>query len=89
MIISMLLNVLYGITWVILTPIRLLPDVTVNSTFASAIVTAIGYYAILYSIAPTTITAIVTTLLFIILIEVAIIVYKIIMWFIRRLPTQS
>jgi hypothetical protein len=87
MITSALINVIYYVLYGITSPIRLLPDVVLPSGFTSAMTTASGYYTSLNSILP--LDTMITLLGIYITIEVAYLSYKLIMWLIKRFPTQS
>lgn len=87
MITSGILYMIYGVVWLIVSPILLLPDVSISSGFSTALTTAISYISVFDSILPITTLFIIIGL--IMGIEIAIAVYKIIMWVIRRIPTQS
>ena len=87
MIIAIFTNFIYALIYVITSPIRLLPDVALPSSFTGAIITANGYISSLNTILP--IDTIITLLLLYIGVEVAYFGYKLIMWLIKRFPTQS
>lgn len=87
MIVTLLLNMIYGILWVILAPVRLLPDITLSNSFITSIETASGYLSSLNNFVP--IDTIITLLGIFIAIELAYLSYKLIMWFVKRFPTQS
>ena len=85
MIITAFLNLVFVFLQFILTPISLLGDVVINSGFTNALSTASGYYHSLNAILP------VDTMLEIfgvsLAIEGAYLLYKIIMWIIRKIPS--
>lgn len=87
MITDFILLVVYNTINLLLFPIQFLPDVEASSTVITAITTATSYIAVFNNFLP--LGAIFTILSTILLIEIAIMVYKIIMWVIRRIPTQS
>lgn len=87
MILDFLLYIIYSIVWLITYPLRLLADITVESGFASAIDTATHYLANLNSFLP--LGTILTIFSLILAIELIVAIYKIIMWIIRRIPSQS
>lgn len=87
MIISSLLNLIYIIIGLILTPLSNLPNVVLDSNFETAITNAGGYYHSLNAILP------VDTMLQIlgvsVVIEGAYLTYKLIMWVIQKIPTLN
>lgn len=87
MIISALLLIIYYLVYALTYPLRYLSDVSANSSFTSAITTVNGYLAAWNDFLP--ITTIFQVFAAIIAIELVIAVYKVIMWIIRRFPTQS
>jgi len=87
MITSLLLAIVYGFVWIVSSPLRLLPDVSLPADVLSSINTAAGYIqAVSYALPATTILAIFASVLGV---EALILSYKGIMWLIRRIPTQS
>lgn len=84
MITTALLLILYGVISLLLTPISLLADVTLNGNFASSLTTASGYYHALNSILP------VDTMLIIfgisLTFELAYLTFKVIMWVLAKIP---
>jgi len=87
MITTLFLNLIYAIIYVLTTPIRALPDVALDGGFGVAITTASGYLSSFDSFIP--VTTILTLLALYISIEVAYLTYKLIMWLVKRFPTQS
>jgi hypothetical protein len=87
MITATFLNLIYYILYGITSPIRLLPDVSLPAGFTSAMTTASSYYSSLNAILP--LDTILILLGIYIAIEVAYLTYKLIMWLIKRFPTQS
>ena len=87
MIITAFLNIIYSLLQLIVIPISSLNDVSMSSSFASSITTANGYLSSFNNFVPLdTIGQIIVLFLSI---EGAILTYKLIMWVIRRIPTQS
>lgn len=86
MIISGILYAIFGVVWVILAPLRLLPEVSMPSGITNAIVAISGYLAALYAMAPITTAALVAIIGLVLTVEAAILVYKGIMWVIRKIP---
>lgn len=87
MIITGILDLVYGFIFLITSPIRLLPDVALDSNFGSSLTTAGGYLHPLNIILP------VDTMLQILLIslgiELAYLMFKVIMWVIAKIPTLN
>ena len=85
MILTGLLNLIFVILGLILSPLINVADVTLSSNFSSAITNASGYYHSLNSILP------VDTMLQILgvslVMEGAYLTYKLIMWVIQKIPT--
>lgn len=87
MIISGILYFLYWIVLLLMSPILLLADVTLEAGAGLAITSAMAYIANFNDILPLlTLFEIIGIILGI---EVIVAGYKIIMWILRRLPTQS
>jgi hypothetical protein len=87
MIVGIIVNLIYGLVWLVLAPIRLLPDVSLPSDIAAAISTAGGYlYAVDFVLPVSSLLAIFALFLSI---EGGILTWKGINWILRRLPTQS
>lgn len=87
MIIKGFIDMIYGLIYLITLPITLLPDVSLPAGFTNAITTANGYLRSLDVIIP--IQTVLTLLGIYIAIELAYFTYKLIMWLIKRFPTQS
>jgi len=87
MIVAGFINIIYSLIYALTSPFRLLPDVSLSGNFASAISTANGYIHSLDFIVP--MDTIINLLGMYIIIETAYLTYKIIMWLIKRFPTQS
>lgn len=87
MIVSFLLFILYNFIVVITSPLRILPDVTLPANIVSAIASANSYLSAIDFIFPT--GSFVTIFATIIGIEVLIMLYKIIMWVLRKIPGIS
>lgn len=84
MIITALLKVVYYFILAITTPLRALSDVVLSSNFTDAIATANGYYGALNTLLPvdTMIQILGISLLF----ESLYLIYKIIMWVVKKIP---
>lgn len=85
MIISTILTILYYVIFGLVYPIRFLPDVSLPSDITSAITTAGGYLYAFDSIIPT--TPILTIIGLFLTIEGFILLFKVINWLIRKIPT--
>lgn len=86
MIISKLANIIIGAVYLL---VSLLPDVSTNSAFGSAMSTASGYISTAYSFMPVITASLLAILIFDVAFESGYFLYKIIYWIIRRFPTQS
>lgn len=89
MITAALLLTWYGLVLIITSPIRLLPDVSLPAGIVSSISSSNNYIAAIYQILPYTIAALLIALGIVITIEGFIILFKIINWVIRKIPTIS
>lgn len=87
MIISWFLYAIYGVVYVLTFPFRVFSDVTVDTGIGGSITTATQYIATWNNIL--SLSTILACFSIIIGVELIIASYKIIMWVIRRLPTQS
>jgi hypothetical protein len=87
MIIDVLLTFIYLIVATVTYPITLLPDASLSPNIASMIATANGYTAPLNAFVP--LDTIVAVVAIVLVVDAGIFTYKIIMWAIKRLPTQS
>jgi hypothetical protein len=87
MITAVLLNILFGIVWVITYPLRVFDDVSLPADIASSISTANGYLFALDYVAP--VSTLLTIFALFLTIEGGILTWKAINWLLRRLPTQS
>jgi hypothetical protein len=87
MITNLIINALYAIVYLISSPLRLLNNVVIPDSFNTAILTVGGYLKALDTILP--IDTILLLLGISITIELAYFSYKVIMWIIKRFPTQS
>jgi hypothetical protein len=87
MIIKLFTDAMYALIYVITSPIRLLPDVSLPIAFTNAITTANGYISSINTIIP--VDTIILLIKLYIVIELAYFTYKLIMWLIKRFPTQS
>lgn len=82
-----LLWLFYSVTNLLLWPITILDDVSVDSGFGAAISNLLGDFANLNGFLP--LDSLFSVIGIILAIELVIAGYKIIMWVIRRFPTQS
>jgi len=84
MITAGILLLIYGFIWVILLPIRFLPDATLPAGIATAVSSIGGYLGAIDNFFPlSTLLAVLGT---IISVEGAIMLYKLTMWAIRKIP---
>lgn len=87
MITSLILNAFYGLIWLVLAPIRALPNASLPEGLADALSSAGQYVSPLNTVVPVpTITAVVVAL---VSIEGFMLLWKGINWILRRIPTQS
>jgi hypothetical protein len=85
MIITGLIYALYGVIYLITSPLRLLSDVVLDVNISNAITTASGYIGGLNAVIPVgTILAVFGIFL---AVEVGILLWKGINWLIRKIPT--
>jgi len=87
MITGIFFNIIYGLVVLITYPIRILPDVSLSPEISNAISNINGFLAGLNVILP--ISTLLAVLGAVLGIELAIFGYKVVMWIIKRLPTQS
>jgi len=85
MITTIILFLIYGLLFVIISPIRLLPDVSLPVEITQNITTFRGYLTSIDAIFPITTLLIIFGLL--LSVELAIFTYKVIMWLIKKIPT--
>lgn len=67
----------------------ILPTVSATGTISSSITTASSYISSLYAFIPYITITVLAILTFDLIFEGAYLIYKIVYWVIRRLPTQS
>lgn len=84
MITSAILTLLYGLIYVVISPLRLLPDVSLTGDIASAIATASNYLASVSFILP--VASLVAVFGLILVVEGGILTFKGINWLIRKIP---
>lgn len=87
MIITGLLDLIFFFLSIILLPLSALGDVTLPTSFATAITNASGYYNSLNTILP--VDTMLSILGLSLAIEGAYITYKLIMWVIQKIPTLN
>ena len=87
MITNAFINLLFGIVWLLTSPIRLLSDVTLNSNFTSALYTAGGYYHSLNTILPVDTMIVIFSISLVI--ELGYLIWKAINWGIKKIPMIS
>jgi len=85
MIVNTLLLALYGIISLLLTPIKLLDDVSLDPNVHNSILTARTYLANINIVLP--VSTILAILGIILTIETFILLYKAVNWLIRKIPT--
>jgi len=87
MIVTAFLNIVYSFVFVITAPLRLFSNVSLPAALTTSLTTAGEYLTAVQQFFP--ITAMLSVLAFVLSVEVAIGIYKGIMWLIKRIPTQS
>lgn len=87
MITTIFLNVIYVLVYAITSPLRLASNVVLPSGVSTSITAIGGYLSAVDNIIPVSI--LLTILAQVIVVDTAIFGYKIIMWLIKRFPTQS
>ena len=85
MILTLILNLIYYLIKLLLSPLLLFSDVTLPANVSATITSANNYLAGMAQIAP--IYTIISVIALIVGMEVAIFGYKFIMWVIRKIPT--
>lgn len=88
MITTAILIMIYVIVNLLVTPLMFLPSVSLESSFSVALAGLGHYLSNLIDIFPP-LSTVFSILLLIFAVELGVAVYKIIMWVIRRIPTQS
>jgi hypothetical protein len=86
MITSAFLNLFFGRVSTIL---GWLPDVSLNSAFGSAISTGSSYISAIHSFIPLLTITLLAIVAFDVLFESGYLLFKVVYWVIRRIPTQS
>jgi len=87
MITNAILFVLLKVLYLVLTPIRLLPDITLPASVSNAISTVSQYLSSVNTLIP--IDQLLTILGALLSIEALILTYKIIMWVVKKIPTLN
>jgi hypothetical protein len=86
MITTGILYVLLAFITVLLSPFRLMPDVSLPASITAAITSADASISSMYAIAPFTTTALLVAIGLVIIVEEFILAWKIAMWLIKKLP---
>jgi len=89
MITYFLIVIFYALIATILSPLLLLPDVALDSQMGSSIATIGSYFGMIWSTIPLTLTALVASIVIIVVAENHIFFYKLIRWFYRKIPGVS
>jgi len=87
MIITLFLASVFGVLWLLTAPLRLLSDVVLPADIASAVTTANGYLSSFDEFLP--ISAIITILGLMFIIEIVIVGYRVVMWVLTKIPGIS
>lgn len=87
MVIDVIIGFIYSVVSTLLSPITSLPDASLSSDVSNAFTQARGFLHALDFVLPyTTLFSIIGL---VVAIEAGILVYKVIYWLIKRIPTQS
>ena len=89
MIIAVILQLILAALFVVITPILLLPDVSLPGNVSSAIATAGGYIGLIAEVAPATIVSIMAIFALVLIIENTHFGYKLIRWVYQKIPGVS
>lgn len=84
MIFTAIIYTLYGVIWLITSPLRILSDVVLDSNIANAITTSSGYIGGLNAVIP--VTTILAVFGIFLVVEIGILLWKGINWIIRKIP---
>lgn len=84
MITSLLLSLIYGFIWLLISPIRLFPDVVLPADIGTAIAQASIYLSMIDFVFP--VYVLLTIVAGVLGIDAVIFGYKVIMWVIRKIP---
>ena len=87
MIVTALLNLIYWIVFLLTSPLRLLPDVTLPAGLTAAVATASGYISSMNSFLP--VDTLLQIFFTIISIELLVLTYRLIVWVITKIPGIS
>ena len=87
MIVTGILYLIYFAVLAITSPLRLLSDVSLPSTFTDTIATASGYISSVNEFIP--VDTMISVLLAMLAIEVIVLSYKLIMWVLTKIPGVS
>lgn len=87
MISTMFLYIIYGLVYGLTSPLRLLEDVTLNTSLSSAAINAYNYINTIVDLFPT--LTLITVFLIYIAVHNYMSIYKFIQFILRRIPTQS
>lgn len=86
MIVYILVGILIAFVAVIITPLALLPDVSLPASIAAAISTLGHYVGMIWSIAPLTFSALFISIVVIVGVETKVFSYKSIKWLYNKIP---
>jgi hypothetical protein len=82
-----LLVIVISLVDLLLAPIRLLPDATLNPNITTALTQVGGYLSVMDAIFP--VSTLLQVLGAVLVVEAAIFTYKVIYWIIKKIPTIS
>lgn len=84
MITSIILYMIYGTAWIVLSPMRLLDDATLPAGLTTALASVSDYLSSVNTFVP--VDSFLTIAGILLTIESAIFTYKLIMWLIKKIP---
>ena len=87
MITYFLLIIFTGLLGGVISPLLLLPNVSLNATIASSLAQAGQFLGIVHNVVPNTLASLFATLGIYLAIELSIFVYKLIRWLYQKIPT--
>lgn len=89
MITTFFLEGIYQMVYLIMYPVRILPTATLSSGVADSITNINTFLSTLHGLLPITCTTILVIVTAVMVLEATVLSWKVVMWIIRRFPTQS
>jgi hypothetical protein len=84
MIISFIISIWYGLIWLLTSPLRLLPNASIPANITAAVGSANTYLSAIDFIFP--IDIFITIFGMLVSVEISLMLYKVIMWVIKKIP---